>query len=133
MNKGYSYAEKVIKNKDVTDEEYAEISENIDNLHGVNTKLDWERVYLYGDTFKSVLGSVSSSTQGIPSELTDYYLDNGYSMDDRVGISYLEYQYEKYLKGKKAKYKIKNGNNYELVSEGKRGNDIVLTIDINLQ
>lgn len=133
MNKGYSYAEKVIKNKDVTDEEYAEVSENIDILKGFNTKLDWERVYPYGDVFKSVLGNVSSSTQGIPSELADYYLDNGYSMDDRVGISYLEYQYEEYLKGTKAKYKITNGNNYELVSEGKRGNDIVLTIDINLQ
>lgn len=133
MNKGYSYAEKVIKNKDVTDEEYAEISENIDTLKGFNTKLDWERVYLYGDVLRSILGNVSSSTQGIPSELADYYLDNGYSMDDRVGISYLEYQYEKYLKGTKAKYKVTNGNNYELVSEGKRGNDIVLTIDINLQ
>ena len=133
MNKGYSYAEKVIKNKDVTDEEYAVISENIDTLKGVNTKLDWDRVYLYGDTFKSVLGSVSSSTQGIPSELVDYYLENGYSMNDRVGISYLEYQYENYLKGKKAKYKITNGNHYELVEEGSRGNDIVLTIDIDLQ
>lgn len=133
MNKGYSYAEKIIKNKDVTDEEYALVSENIDTLKGVNTKLDWERVYLYGDVFKSILGSVSSSTQGIPSELVDYYLDNGYSMNDRVGISYLEYQYEKYLKGTKAKYKVTNGNNYELVQEGKRGNDIVLTIDIDLQ
>ena len=133
MNKGYSYAEKVIKNREVTDEEYAVISENIDTLKGVNTKLDWERVYLYGDVFKAILGSVSSSTQGIPSELIDYYLDHGYSMNDRVGISYLEYQYEKYLKGTKAKYKITNGNNYELVEEGKRGNDIVLTIDIDLQ
>ena len=133
MNKGYSYAEKIIKNKNVTDEEYALVSENIDTLMGVNTKLDWERVYLYGDVFKSILGTVSSSSQGIPSELVDYYLDNGYSLNDRVGISYLEYQYEDYLKGTKAKYKITDGNNYELVEDGKRGNDIVLTIDIELQ
>ena len=133
MNKGYSYAEKVIKNKDVSDEEYAIISENIDSINGVNTKLDWERTYLYGDVFKSILGTVSSSTQGIPSELVDYYLKNGYSMNDRVGISYLEYQYENYLKGTKAKYKVLNGNYYELYEEGKRGNDIVLTIDIELQ
>ena len=53
MNKGYSYAEKVIKNKNVTEKEYATISENIDSLHGVNTKLDWDRTYLYGDVFKS--------------------------------------------------------------------------------
>lgn len=133
MNKGYSYAEKVIKNKDVTEEEYAYISENIDNLNGFNTKLDWERVYLYGDTFKTILGSVSSNSQGIPEELAKTYLKKGYSLDDRVGISYLEYQYEDYLKGTKATYRLLSDNSYELVSEGKRGNDIVLTIDINLQ
>lgn len=133
MNKGYSYAEKIIKNKDVTETEYAKISENIDSLKGFNTKLDWERIYLYGDTFKSILGSVSSDTQGIPEELASIYLEKGYSLDDRVGISYLEYQYENYLKGTKPIYKIGNNNEYILVSQGKRGNDIVLTIDIELQ
>lgn len=133
MNRGYSYAEKIIKNKDVTEEEYAIISENVDSLHGFNTKLDWERIYLYGSTFKSILGTVSSDTQGIPEELTSIYLKKGYSLDDRVGISYLEYQYEDYLKGTKPVYRIREGNSYELVSQGKRGNDIVLTIDIELQ
>ena len=133
MNKGYSYAEKVIKNVDVTEEEYAIISENIDTLKGFNTKLDWDRIYLYGDTFKSILGTVSSNSQGIPAELASYYLEHGYSLDDRVGISYLEYQYENYLKGTKATYKVLSDNTYELVSEGTRGNDIVLTIDIDLQ
>ena len=133
MNKGYSYAEKIIKNKDVTEKEYATISENVDNLKGFNTKLDWNRIYLYGDVFKSILGSVSSDTQGIPKELANIYLKKGYSLDDRVGISYLEYQYEDYLKGKKSRYKIGNNNNYELVEFGSRGNDIVLTIDIELQ
>ena len=133
MNRGYSYAEKIIKNKNVTEEEYAKISENISSLHGFNTKLDWERIYLYGDTFKSILGTVSSDTQGIPSELASIYLDKGYSLDDRVGTSYLEYQYEDYLKGTKPIYRINSDNNYELVNQGKRGNDIVLTIDIDLQ
>jgi len=64
--------------------------------------------------------------------LVDTYLSKGYSLDDRVGTSYLEYQYEDYLKGTKAVYRI-NNNEYELVKEGKRGNDIVLTIDIDLQ
>lgn len=133
MNKGYSYAEKIIKNNDVTESEYAKISENVDSLKGFNTKLDWERIYLYGDIFKSILGTVSSDTQGIPEELASIYLDKGYSLDDRVGISYLEYQYEDYLKGTKAIYKVGENNSYELVSQGKRGNDIVLTIDIELQ
>jgi len=133
MNKGYSYAEKIIKNKNVTESEYAKISENIISLKGFNTKLDWERIYLYGDTFKTILGSVSSDTQGIPEELAGIYLEKGYSLDDRVGISYLEYQYENYLKGTKPIYKIGDNNEYILVSQGKRGNDIVLTIDIELQ
>lgn len=133
MNKGYSYAEKIIKNTNVTEEEYAYVSENIDHLKGTGTKLDWERVYLYGDTFKTILGSVSSNTQGIPAELADTYLKKGYSLDDRVGISYLEYQYEDYLRGTKSTYKLLPDNSYELLSEGRRGNDIVLTIDINLQ
>ena len=133
MNKGYSYAEKVIKNKKVTEQEYALISENIESLKGFNTKLDWERIYLYGDTFKTILGSVSSDTQGIPKELASTYLEKGYSLDDRVGISYLEYQYEDYLKGIKPVYRITNNNEYELIKAGRRGNDIVLTIDIELQ
>ena len=132
MNRGYSYAEKIIKNKDVTEKEYAIISENISSLRGFNTKLDWDRIYMYGDTFKSILGTVSSDAQGIPKELTSDYLAKGYSLDDRVGTSYLEYQYEDYLKGTKPIYKIVN-NNYELLHQGKRGNDIVLTIDIDLQ
>lgn len=133
MNNGYSYDEKIIKNKNVTEKEYALISEKASELNGFNTKLDWERVYPYGDVFKTILGKVSSETQGIPLELKDEYLDKGYSLNDRVGISYLEYQYEDILKGEKAKYKILSDNSYELVSDGKRGNDIVLTIDINLQ
>ena len=42
----------------------------------------------------------------------------------------LEYQYESYLKGTKATYKVTSDNNYELVSEGKRGNDILPSIDL---
>ena len=104
MNTGYSYDEKDIKSVDVTDTEYALVGENISTLKGVNTKLDWERVYPYGDVFKTIFGTVSSSKSGIPAELKDYYLDKGYSMNDRVGTSYLEYQYEDLLKGKKNKY-----------------------------
>ena len=133
MNTGYSYDEKTIKNENVTDEEYALVSENISELKGINTKLDWERTYPYGNVFKSILGNVSSSKSGIPAELKDYYLKKGYSLDDRVGTSNLEYQYEDILKGKKNKYEVMNDGSYKLIEEGKRGNDIVLTIDIELQ
>ncbi len=132
MNKGYTYEEKTIKS-DVTDKEYAYISENNAELEGFNTKIDWVRVYPYGDTFRSILGSVSSSSQGIPAEQKDYYLDKGYSLNDRVGLSYIEKQYEDYLKGEKAVYEVVNSHETKLIKEGSRGKDIVLSIDINLQ
>ena len=133
MTTGYSYAEKIIKDTDVTDKEYAMVAENISTLKGVNTKLDWLRVYPYGDTFKTMFGKVSTSRSGIPAELKDYYLEKGYNLNDRVGISYLEYQYEDVLKGEKNKYLVSSDGTYNLVKEGKRGNDIVLSIDIELQ
>ena len=131
MNKGYSYSEKIIKNKDVTDSEYAIISSK--NIKGVKTRIDWERSYPYGDTFKSILGSVSTSEKGIPEDLKEYYLNKGYSLNDRVGTSYIEYVYDDYLKGIKSKYKVNRDNSLELISEGVKGNDIYLTIDIDLQ
>ena len=132
MNNGYTYEEKVIRN-DASDEEFAYISENNDKLKGFNTRVDWERVYPYGDTLRTILGTVSSSSQGIPSEDKNYYLKLGYSLNDRVGLSYLEKQYEGYLKGEKNVYEAVNSHELRLVKEGMRGNDIVLSIDINLQ
>lgn len=132
MNKGYTYSEKIIKSN-ATEKEYAYISEHNDSLTGFNTKLDWERVYPYGETFKTILGNVSTTTQGLPAEEKEYYLEKGYSLNDRVGTSYIEKQYEEYLKGEKAVYEIVNSHETKLVKEGKRGKDIVLTIDIRLQ
>ncbi len=132
MNKGYNYEEKIIKSE-ATNEEYAYISENNVELTGFKTKLDWERVYPYGDVFKTMLGKVSTSTQGIPAEEKDYYLEKGYSLNDRVGISYIEKQYEEYLRGEKPIYEVINIYETKLVKEGSRGKDIVLSIDINLQ
>ncbi len=133
MNVGYSFDEKVIKKEDVTDKEYALIAENGNNIKGFDVRLDWERVYPYGDVFKTILGTVSTSESGIPYELKDYYLDQGYELNDRVGTSYLEYQYESLLKGEKTVYQILDDGTRKIIDEGSRGKDIVLTIDIELQ
>ena len=132
MTKGYYYDENIIKTY-ANDEEYAFVASNVDKLNGVNIKLEWERKYLYGDTFRTILGNISSSSSGIPKELKSEYLSKGYSLNDKVGVSYLEYQYEDILKGEKALYKLNDDNSYSIIKEGVRGNDIVLTIDINIQ
>lgn len=126
MNDGYVYSKKEIL-KRVSDEEYAKVIES--NIPGVTGELSWERIYLYGDTLRNILGSIGS----IPSEEVDEYLSNGYELTDIVGISYLEKEYEEYLKGKKAKYLVNSDNTLTLVEEEQRGNDLVLSIDIDIQ
>jgi len=134
MNNGYLYDEKVVKTgEEVTEEEYAYIAENNQSLDGFGTKLDWERTYPYGEVFRSILGTISTTEEGIPASEKSEYLAKGYSLNDRVGLSYIEKVYENYLKGIKEKYRVISSHELKLVSSGKRGNDIVLSIDIHLQ
>ncbi|OCA91119.1 penicillin-binding protein [Bacillus sp. FJAT-27225] len=138
FNSGYAQTPQIVKNEGVTDEEFAVVSENLEALPGVDTTTDWKRKYVYGDTLRTILGNVTPSDKGIPKEQLDYYLSRDYSLNDRVGISYIERQYEEVLQGQKAKVKNKTdkGGNVlgtEVVSEGKRGKDLVLTIDMELQ
>ena len=126
MNDGYVYNKKLIL-KDVSETEYAQVIEK--NIPGITGELSWERIYLYGDTLKNIFGSVGP----IPEEKKDEYLSSDYELTDTVGLSYLEQEYEEYLKGTKAKYLVNSDNTLTLVSEEKRGNDLVLSIDINLQ
>ena len=124
MNTGYYYMPKTLK-KNISDSEYNYIISS--NLDSVNISLDWKRKYNY-TSFKSILGSVSS----VPYERKDYYLERGYSLNDRVGVSYLENVYEEYLRGEKTKYEFKDGE-IVVLEPGSKGNDIYLTIDIELQ
>ena len=127
MHNDYSYKEKIIK-ENCSIEEFMYFSENAHNLHGFYTRYNYGRVYNYGNTFKGILGNVGS----IPEENKDYYLRKGYSINDKVGLSNIEFIYDDYLKGKKAMYLIKN-NEKILIKESEKGSDLVLTIDINLQ
>lgn len=138
FNSGYALTPQIVKNEDVTQKEFALVSENLQYLPGVDTTTDWERSYTFGNTLKTVLGKVTESDEGIPKEQLDYYLARDYNRNDRVGKSYIEMQYEDVLHGQKAKVKSitdKAGNivETEVISEGERGKDLVLTIDMELQ
>lgn len=126
MNNGYSYEDKLIKTK-VTDEEYALVAESLDELNGISLRTNWERYYPYGDTLKSILGTVGD----MPESLLDYYENTDYNITDKVGISYLEMQYDSYLKGVNEVYLL--NDELTILESGRSGYDIVLSIDINLQ
>jgi penicillin-binding protein A len=138
FNSGYALTQQIVKNENVTPEEFAIVSENLEELPGVDTTTDWERYYAFGNTLKTVLGNVTSSDEGLPEDKLEEYLARDYSRNDRVGKSYIELQYEDVLHGQKGKVKNvtdKAGKilSTEVVSEGQRGKDLVLTIDMNLQ
>ncbi|WP_232310420.1 peptidoglycan D,D-transpeptidase FtsI family protein [Mesobacillus selenatarsenatis] len=137
MMSGYALSPQIVK-KEVTPEEFAIVSENLEMLPGVDTTTDWERKYSYDKTLRSILGKVSDSEKGLPKEKLEYYLARGYSRNDRVGLSYIEQQYEDVLHGQKAKVKNitdKGGNvlDTKVITDGQRGKDLVLTIDMDLQ
>ena len=138
MNSGYKFVPQIIKNNDVTRKEFAVVNENLALLPGVNAATDWDREYKFEDTFKPVLGRITTSSEGLPAERLDYFMSRGYTRNDRVGKSYLELEYEDVLQGKKEKVvnvTDKSGEllEKELVSEGQRGKDLVLSIDMDLQ
>ncbi|RNF41046.1 peptidoglycan D,D-transpeptidase FtsI family protein [Planococcus salinus] len=137
MTSGYALSPQIIKNKDVTPEEFARVSERLTDpkLKGVNTVTDWERTKKSDLT---ILGSTTTPEQGIPADELDYYLARDYSRNDRVGTSFLEEQYEEVLQGQKSIVKNltdKQGRVTEtvLVDEGKAGRDLVLTVDSEMQ
>jgi penicillin-binding protein A len=138
FNSGYALTQQIVKNENVTAEEFAVVSENLEDLPGIDTTTDWERYYAFGNTLKTVLGNVTSSDEGLPKDKLEEYLARDYNRNDRVGKSYIELQYEDVLHGQKGKVKNvtdKSGKilSTEVVSEGQRGKDLVLTIDMNLQ
>ncbi|WP_019155765.1 peptidoglycan D,D-transpeptidase FtsI family protein [Robertmurraya massiliosenegalensis] len=138
FSSGYALTPQIVKNEGVTDEEFAIVSENLQYLPGVDTTTDWDRTYSFDKTLRTILGGVTNTNEGLPKERLDYFLARDYSLNDRVGKSYLEAQYEDVLHGQKAKVKNitdKTGNTLstEVVSEGQRGKDLVLSIDMDLQ
>jgi cell division protein FtsI/penicillin-binding protein 2 len=135
MSRGYANAPQRIK-RGITDEEAHRLSENLYRLPGIDILRDSRRAYAYGDSFRSLFGSTGS----IPKEKLDYYLSRGYDRSDFVGTSFLELQYEDVLRGQKAVMESITSSNgghsiERSVNEklGQRGNDLVLSLDMELQ
>lgn len=135
MTSGYDLSPQIVKGENVTDEEFARVSERLYELPGVNTTTDWKRVRL---STLSILGRTTVPSKGIPKTKLDHYLARDYARNDRVGESYFEAQYEELLQGHKSVVKNvtnKKGDVIDMVTtfEGEPGKDLVTTIDIELQ
>ncbi len=126
MNIGYRNSKKLIKDN-INEEEAVFIKKY--NSDGFEVGINYKRIYPYGETFRAYLGSIGS----IPAEEIDEYLGMGYRRDKIVGISYLEKEYESVLKGSDEEYILTASGEKIITQKLEPGNDITLSIDINLQ
>ena len=137
LNAVENFATGTISTDALDDTQVALVASASKELPGISISTSWDRKVL-DTSLSSIVGSVSSEKSGLPAEEVDAYLKKGYSLNDRVGTSYLEKQYEDVLQGKRSVKEIhldKHGNmeSVENVEEGSKGNNIKLTIDLTFQ
>ena len=137
LNAVENFATGTIATDSLTDTQIALIASASKNLPGISISTSWDRKVLE-TSLSSIVGSVSSEKAGLPAEEADAYIKKGYSLNDRVGTSYLEKQYEETLQGKRSVKEIhldKYGDmeSVENIEDGTKGNNIKLTIDLAFQ
>lgn len=137
MNAASTFSTVNLTTGDLTEEQIANITANQSKLSGISIATDWDRE-TPTSSLASIIGTVSSKHSGLPAEEADDYLAKGYSLNDRVGTSYLEKEYEEYLQGTHTVREIttdKNGNvvSDEVTSEGKAGQNLKLTVNSDFQ
>lgn len=103
LTSGYQYEDKIIY-KDASPEIINKIIDN--NIPGISIETSFKRYYPYGNTLKDILGSTGNITK----ENKENYLAMGYNLNDEVGVSYLEKEYDSYLRGTKAEYLVNPDN-----------------------
>lgn len=137
LNAVENFATGTISTDALDDTQVALVASASKELPGISISTSWDRKVL-DTSLSTIVGSVSNEKSGLPAEEVDAYLKKGYSLNDRVGTSYLEKQYEDVLQGKRSVKEIhldKHGNmeSVENVEEGSKGNNIKLTIDLAFQ
>lgn len=137
MNGTATFHTTIIAIGDITAEQQAAIAEREGDLQGISVSTSWDRSYA-NNSLSTLVGTVSSQQAGLPAEDEAAYLKKGYQRNDRVGTSYLEKAYEEYLQGTHQISKVvinKSGDvsGTKVVQEGKKGDDIKLTVDLSFQ
>lgn len=122
--------------QDVNDTIVAYVNEHADTLTGISIEEDTIRKYNYAEYISSLVGYTGKISTDEYNELSKD--DETYTQNDMVGKSGLEQYYESYLRGKNGEEQVyvnNVGKINEVISrdEPTAGNDLYLSIDINLQ
>ena len=135
MNR-YSQTTPITVATNISEQSIAAISEQEDSFPGVEIKTDSLRKY---NDAKYIAGIVGYTGVISEDELTEYNSAGGdYEANDVVGKTGIEKTMEATLQGTKGKQKVLVDNLGKIIqevssTEAKAGNDVYLTIDIDLQ
>ena len=127
----YSYIPVILK-KNIRYEEGIQLIPKMENWPGIFLQENATRGYLFKDIFAHILGYTGFVDND------DLTHDSYYSLTDNVGKSGIELMYENALRGVKGKKYIEVnslGKEDKLLdyAQPQKGDDIILTIDANLQ
>ncbi|MDN3956968.1 penicillin-binding transpeptidase domain-containing protein, partial [Sporolactobacillus laevolacticus] len=116
----------------VHDKEYINVVDHLSDFDGTIQTADVSsRTYIKNKPF--YVGKMGP----IPEDKINGYLAQGYSRNTEVGISYVEDQYESYLRGVPMTLTYETNKGLPVgnptIKSGTRGDDLQLTIDIRLQ
>lgn len=124
--------ELILLEPDLKQSTLIELETHLPNLPGLFVNKETKRDYYEGDYFSHLIGYTRNVSPG------DLKADSHYSMLDFIGKDGLELQYEKELRGVPGKIAISvNSDNTVLktliAEEARQGNNLVLSIDSELQ
>lgn len=134
LMKGYSQFSPLVIARDISKESVIELEERSSDLPGIAIETESYRIYNDATCVAHLLGYVGV----INKEEYDKMYQDGYGINDIIGKNGIEYKAERYLRGKKGEKKIevdtigKKTNDIQRIPPV-QGNNVVLTIDYNLQ
>jgi penicillin-binding protein 2 len=131
---GYTAVNPVFLGRDVSNRTVAEIAERHQEFPGVITEVVPMRRYIEGQNLAHVLGYIGKISEKEYSEKKA----EGYSLNDLIGKTGIEYKVESFLRGKNGLRQLEVDTNGRLTSElsgipALSGSEVILTIDSKLQ
>jgi penicillin-binding protein 2 len=133
LNKAELFQPVVLK-KNLDNQTYQAVSENLPNLPGVRLQTDSTRHYVDGAALSHILGYVGKLDPAEYKALKD----KGYLLNDQIGKTGLEYQSEQSLRGSSGVKVIETdaqGRQVKTISQADPtpGDNVYLSIDLGLQ
>lgn len=115
-----------------TEHEIAFVAEHLELLNGISIETLSNREYPSLMNQSDLFGTVSKDGAGFSNTDAKHYVNLGYTINDRIGLSSLERHYEDFLRGSKSTHLVFSEDQAITLYDGMQGFDLTLTIDSEL-